>query len=140
MMYEFPPQPAGLATQGSLLHRGLREMGVECAAVHLSGSIEKEWMYRCFKPDVAIGVGFWGQLPELLIHPRKFGVVPIPWLVADGWVANYQDELNSLKLVLTTSNWVKEAYTRDGVDPDRMVVLPVRSRTCVPNRETNPRA
>ena len=125
MMYEFPPPPAGLATQGALLHGGLQEIGVECAAVHLSGNLEKEWMYRCFRPDVAIGVGYWGQLPELLIHPRKFGVEPVPWLVADGWVANYQDELNSLRLILATSGWVKETYIRDGVDGDRIVVLPV---------------
>jgi len=125
MMYEFPAPPAGLATQGALLYRGLQEIGIECRAVHLSGDLEKEWIYRCFQPDVAIGVGYWGQLPELLVHPRKFGVEPIPWLVADGWVANYQRELNSLELILATSGWVKEAYTRDGVDPHRMVVLPV---------------
>lgn len=125
MMFEHPAPPAGLATQGDLLYRGLRENGVECAPVHLLGTLEKEWIYRCFKPDVAIGVGYWGQLPELVIHPRKFGVEPVPWLVADGWVANYQRELNSLELILTTSGWVKEAYTRDGVDQHRMVVLPV---------------
>lgn len=125
MMYEFPPPPAGLATQGALLYSGLQEIGVECAPVHLSGNLEKEWLYRCFRPDVAIGVGYWGQIPELVTHPRRFGVEPIPWLVADGWVANYQHELNSLELILATSNWVKEAYTRDGVDGHRMVVLPV---------------
>ena len=124
-MYEFPPPPAGLATQGALLYSGLQEIGVECAPVHLSGNLEKEWLYRCFRPDVAIGVGYWGQIPELVTHPRGFGVEPIPWLVADGWVANYQHELNSLELILATSNWVKEAYTRDGVDGHRMVVLPV---------------
>ena len=125
MMYEYPSPPAGLATQGALLYRGLREIGVECAPVHLAGNLEKEWMYRCFQPDVAIGVGYWGQLPELLIHPRKFGVEPIPWLVADGWVANYQRELNSLRLILATSGWVKEAYERDGVSPGKMVVQPI---------------
>ncbi|MCL5104614.1 MAG: glycosyltransferase family 4 protein [Armatimonadetes bacterium] len=125
MMYEYPSPPAGLATQGALLYRGLQEIGVECAPVHLAGDLEKQWLYRCFKPDVAIGVGYWGQLPELVLHPRKFGVEPIPWLVADGWVANYQDELNSLRLILTTSGWVKEAYVRDGVSPDRMVVQPI---------------
>lgn len=125
MMYEFPAPPAGLATQGALLCRGLQEIGVEVESVHLSGNLEKEWLYKCFRPDVAIGVGYWGQLPDLVIHPLKFGIEPIPWLVADGWVANYQHELNSLQLVLATSGWVKEAYVRDGVDPRKMVVLPV---------------
>ncbi|MEN6370551.1 MAG: glycosyltransferase family 4 protein [Armatimonadota bacterium] len=125
MIYEHPAPPAGLATQGALLYRGLKEIGVECAPVHIEGGLEKEWMYKCFRPDVAIGVGFWGQLPELVIHPLKFGVEPIPWLVADGWVANYHRELNSLKLILATSGWVKEIYERDGIDADRLVVQPI---------------
>jgi glycosyltransferase involved in cell wall biosynthesis len=125
MLYEYPPPPAGLATQGDLLYRGLREVGVECVPVHLTGNMEKEWLYKTYKPDVAIGVGWWGQMPELVIHPRRFGVEAVPWLVADGWVANYHSELNSLPLILTTSAWVMEAYVRDGVSPDKMVVQPI---------------
>ena len=114
ILFEYPPPPAGLATQGALLHRGLREIGVECAPAHRSGSLQKEWLYRTYKPTVAIGVGWWGQVPELVMHPRSFGIEAVPWLVADGWVGNYQDELNSLPLILTTSTWVKETYIRDG--------------------------
>ena len=125
LLYEYPPPPAGLATQGHLLYRGLRELELDCLPVHLTGTLQKEWLYEWFKPDIAIGVGFWGQMPDLVIHPRRFGIEPVPWLVADGWVANYQTELNSLPLILTTSGWVKEAYVRDGVSPDRMVVQPI---------------
>ena len=125
LLYEYPPPPAGLATQGHLLYRGLRELGLDCMPAHLTGSLQKEWLYQWFKPDVAIGVGYWGQMPELVIHPRRFGVEAVPWLVADGWVANYQNELNSLPLILTTSAWVKETYVRDGVSPERMVVQPI---------------
>lgn len=125
MLYEYPPPPAGLATQGDLLYRGLREIGVDCHPAHRTADLEKEWLYRNYKPDVVIGVGWWGQLPELVIHPMKFGIEPIPWLVADGWVADYQSELNSLRLILATSSWVKEAYVRDGVSPHRMVVQPI---------------
>lgn len=125
MLYEYPAQPAGLATQGDLLYRGLREVGAEAVPAPRTGSLQKEWLYRCFKPDVAIGVGWWGQVPELVIHPCQFGVQAVPWLVADGWVANYQDVLNSLPLIMTTSGWVKEAYVRDGVSSDRMVSQPI---------------
>lgn len=125
MLYEYPAQPAGLSTQGDLLHRGLREIGVDALAAHRSGGLQKEWLYRWYKPDVAVGVGWWGYLPELVIHPKSFGIEPVPWLVADGWVANYQDELNSLPLILATSEWVREAYVRDGVSADRMVVQPI---------------
>ena len=125
LLYEYPPPPAGLATQGDLLYRGLREIGVDCLPAPQTGTLQKEWVYRCYRPNVAIGVGWWGRIPELVIHPRKFGVEAVPWLVADGWVANYQAELNALPLILTTSSWVKEAYARDGVSPDRMVVQPI---------------
>ena len=125
LLYEYPPPPAGLATQGHLLYRGLREIGVDCFPAHHSGNLQKEWIYRCQKPDVAIGVGFWGQLPELVLHPREHGIQAVPWLVADGWVANYQEVLNTLPLILTTSKWVMETYIRDGVSADRMVVQPI---------------
>jgi glycosyltransferase involved in cell wall biosynthesis len=141
MLYEYPAQPAGLATQGDLLYHGLREVGADAVPAPRSGNLQKEWLYRCYKPDVAIGVGWWGQVPELVIHPRRFGVQAVPWLVADGWVANYQDVLNSLPLILTTSGWVKEAYVRDGVSPDRMVSQPIGCDTesFVPLPRNHPR-
>ncbi len=122
MLYEYPAPPAGLATQGDLLYRGLKEIGVDCVPVHRTADLEKEWLYQYYKPDIAIGVGWWGQMPELVIHPLKFGVEPVPWLVADGWVANYQKELNSLRLIMTTSSWVSETYIRDGVMSERLAV------------------
>lgn len=125
MLYEYPPPPAGLATQGDLLYRGLTALGIDCMPAPQTGSLQKECLYRNFMPNVAIGVGFWGQLPELVIHPRRHGIQAVPWLVADGWVANYQKELNSLPLILATSRWVKETYIRDGVSGDRIVVQPI---------------
>ncbi|MDO8589283.1 MAG: glycosyltransferase family 4 protein [Armatimonadota bacterium] len=125
ILYEYPPPPAGLATQGDLLYRGLREIGEDCKPVHLTTDLQKEWMYRWYRPDVAVGVGWWGQIPSLVLHPRKFGIEAVPWLVADGWVANYQDVLNSLPLLLTTSRWVLDTYVRDGVSPKNMVSFPI---------------
>lgn len=121
LLYEYPPQPAGLSTQGDLLRRGLEEIGVDCRPAPRSGNLQKEWLYECYKPDVAIGIGWWGNVPELVTHPRQFGIQAVPWLVADGWVANYQEELSSLPLILTTSDWVTENYRRDGVRPNNMV-------------------
>jgi glycosyltransferase involved in cell wall biosynthesis len=60
-----------------------------------------------------------------VLHPQKYGVQPVPWLVADGYIANYQEVLNALPLILVTSNWVKEMYVRDGIHGDRIEVLPV---------------
>jgi alpha-maltose-1-phosphate synthase len=125
VLYEYPPPPAGLATQGDLLYRGLLRNGEDAKPVHLTTELQKEWMYRWYKPDVAVGVGWWGQLPSLVMHPQKFGIQAVPWLVADGWVANYQDLLNSLPLILTTSQWVLDTYVRDGVSPKNMVSMPI---------------
>jgi len=125
VLYDYPPSPGGLATQGDLLYRGLSEMGVDVRAVHFESAQEKEWYYRWYKPDVVVGVGYWGHTPQLILHPQRYGVQPVPWLVADGYIANYQEVLNELPLILVTSNWVKEMYVRDGINGDKIEVLPV---------------
>lgn len=125
VLYDYPPSPGGLATQGDLLFRGLRELGVEAHAVHFESATEKEWYYRWFEPDVVVGVGYWGHTPHIILHPQRYGVQAVPWLVADGYIANYMEVLNGLPLILVTSNWVKETYIRDGVNPDIIEVLPV---------------
>ncbi len=125
VLYDYPPSPGGLATQGDLLYKGLLEMGVDVHAVHFESVQEKEWYYRWFKPDIVVGVGYWGHTPHLILHPQRYGIQPVPWLVADGYIANYQEILNELPLILVTSNWVKEMYVRDGIKPDNIEVLPV---------------
>jgi glycosyltransferase involved in cell wall biosynthesis len=125
VLTEYPAPAAGLALQGELLCRGLREMGVDVYPVHLESSLEKEWYYRWFQPDVVVGVGFWGHIPNLVLHPQKFGMKAVPWLVADGYIAEHRDVLNALPLIMVTSNWVKEVYVRDGIRGDNIVVLPV---------------
>jgi len=125
ILYDYPPSPGGLATQGDLLYKGLIELGVDAHAVHIDSAQEKEWYYRWFKPDVVVGVGYWGHVPQLVLHPQRHGIQPVPWLVADGYIANYQEILNELPLILVTSNWVKEMYVRDGINGDKIEVLPV---------------
>lgn len=125
ILYDYPPSPGGLATQGDLLYKGLLELGVDAHAVHIDSAQEKEWYYRWFKPDVVVGVGYWGHVPQLVLHPQIHGIQPVPWLVADGYIANYQEILNELPLILVTSNWVKEMYVRDGINGEKIEVLPV---------------
>jgi glycosyltransferase involved in cell wall biosynthesis len=125
LLYDYPPSPGGLATQGDLLYRGLLSLGIDVHAVHLESAQEKEWYYRWFEPDVVVGVGYWGHTPQLVLHPQRFGRLAVPWLVADGYIANYQEVLNELPLILVTSHWVKEMYVRDGISGDNIEVLPV---------------
>jgi glycosyltransferase involved in cell wall biosynthesis len=141
LLYDYPPSPGGLATQGDLLYRGLVEMGVDAQAVHFESAQEKEWYYRWFEPNVVVGVGYWGHTPQLILHPQRYGVQPVPWLVADGYIANYQEVLNALPLILVTSNWVKEMYVRDGINGDNIEVLPVGCDTdaFIPHSKDDPK-
>ena len=141
VLYEYPPSPGGLATQGDLLYKGLIELGVDAHAVHLESALEKEWYYHWFKPDVVVGIGYWGHTPQLVLHPLRYGVQPVPWLVADGYIANYQEVLNDLPLILVTSNWVKDMYVRDGINGDKIEVLPVGcpTDTFIPHDRNDPK-
>jgi starch synthase len=104
LLYDYPASPGGLATQGDLLYRGLTQMGIDAHAVNFESAQEKEWYYRWFEPDVVVGVGYWGHTPHLVLHPQRYGVHAVPWLVADGYIANYQEVLNALPLIIKTSN------------------------------------
>ncbi len=141
LLYDYPASPGGLATQGALLHRGLEELGVDVHSVHFESALEKEWYYRWFKPDVVVGIGYWGHTPDLVLHTQKNGMLAVPWLVADGYMANYRSTLNELPLMLVTSNWVKEVFVRDGMDGDNIHVLPVGcdTDTFIPRDRSDPR-
>jgi starch synthase len=125
VLYTYPPAPGGLATQGDLLYKGLLAIGVDAHAAHLKSDLEKEWYYRWFKPDVVVGIGFWGDTPDIILHPQRFGIRAVPWILADGYVANYRDVLDAMPLILVTSDWVRETFIRDGVRGDHTVTLPI---------------
>ena len=125
IQYAYPPEPDGLSLQGHYLYLGMKANGEDVLPCNPGSELEREWKFRSFRPDVAIGVGYWGNTPELVVDPLKYGIVPVPWLVADGWVANYHGILESLPLVLTTSEWVKKTYQRDGLSGKNMVSMPI---------------
>lgn len=141
VLYDYPPSPAGLATQGNLLDRGLQELGIDVHSVHFESGQEKEWYYRWFEPDVVVGVGYWGHTPHLVLHPQRYGVQAVPWLVADGYMANYHEVLEALPLILVTSRWVKSVYIRDGLSGKNIELLPVGCDTdsFVPRDKNDPK-
>lgn len=125
VLYDYPHSSGGLAAQGNLLYKGLLHLGVDAHAVNFESPQEKEWYYRWFEPDVVVGIGYWGHTPHIILHPQRYGAQAVPWLVADGYIANYQEALDSLPLIFVTSTWVKETYIRDGIKGDNIEVLPV---------------
>ncbi len=141
LLYYYPPCPSGLATQGQLLHKGLVQIGVDVHAAHYESEQEKEWYYRWFRPDAVVGVGYWGHVPHLVLHPQRHGLRPVPWLVADGYLAEYQEVLNNLPLIFVTSRWVRSVYTRDGLAGGNIEVLPVGCDTedFLPREPTDPK-
>jgi len=141
LLYDYPPSPAGLATQGHLLHRGLEELGIDVHSVNFESAVEKEWYYRWFEPDIIVGVGYWGHTPHLVLHPQRYGIMAVPWLVADGYMANYREILEGLPLILVTSNWVKKVYMRDGLSGKNIEVLPVGCDTdsFIPREKSDPK-
>ena len=129
ILHAYPVEPDGLSIQGNLLYKGFKELGqeleVEVMPCHYRPSFQKEWLLDAWQPDLAIGIGSWSYSPDIIFSPQRKGILPIPWFVANGWVANYHQELGQLPLTFTTSNWVTEAFKRDGVDTTNYRMLPI---------------
>jgi glycosyltransferase involved in cell wall biosynthesis len=121
VLYPYPPEADGQSLQGHYLYKGLVHHGVKATPCHFMESVQKEFYLKHLKPDVSFGVGFWGNVPEVIRDPLKYRVRPVPWFNADGWVANYHTDFESLELMFTTSEWVKSLYKRDGVDVSKIV-------------------
>jgi len=125
VLYAYPPEPDGQSLQGHYLMLGMKQNGEDVIPCDPENNLGKRWIYKALKPDVAIGIGFWGDVPRMVLDPQKKGITPVPWFNADGWVANYHDVLDELPLVVATSNWVRDTYIRDGVSGKNMKVLPI---------------
>jgi len=123
VLYAYPPEPDGQSLQGELLRRGILNYKHEAIPCHFKDSLQKQFYMKYVKPEISFGIGFWGNVPDIIQEPLKYGIKPVPLFNSDGWVANYQDEFNKLDLMFTTSKWVKDVYKRDGTDVSKMVPM-----------------
>ncbi len=141
VLFPYPVESDGQSLQGYYLYKGLLEQGVDAKPCHFKDSIQKEFYLRHWKPDVVIGIGFWGNVPEIVKEPLKWGVTTVPWFNADGWVANYKEEFNKLPLMFTTSEWVKDVYRRDGVDVSKIhsMHIGIDSNLFIPEKDEKKR-
>lgn len=125
LLYPYEYEFSALTLQARLLEKGLKELSHEVVCMYCGFEFSKRIEYDNFKPDVVIGVGFWGDTPRLIMEPMKKGFMAVPWFNADGWVANYHSFLDNLPLILVTSDWVRQTYIRDGVKGDNIYVAHV---------------
>jgi glycosyltransferase involved in cell wall biosynthesis len=125
ILYAYPPEPDGQSLQGDLLFRGILNSNNQAVPCHFKESLQKTFYLKHYKPDVCFGIGFWGNVPEIVQEPLKHGITPVPWFNSDGWVPNYQREFDKLELMFTTSQWVKDIYKRDGTDVSKIVPMPI---------------
>ena len=140
VFYAYPPEPDGQSLQGHSLYLGIKNLGIEAIPCHFKDSMQKQYYLKYLKPDVAFGIGFWGNVHDVVKAPLKYGVTPVPWFNADGWVANYKKEFESLPLMFTTSSWVKSIYERDGIDVSKIVPMHIGIDTDMFRPTYNPNA
>ena len=138
VLYAYPPEPDGQSLQGDLLCKGILNSGDEAVPCHFRESAQKTFYLKYLKPDVSFGVGFWGNVPEIIREPLRYGVKPVPWFNADGWVANYQEEFDNLDLMFTTSEWVRQIYKRDGNNVSKIVPMHIGIDTNLFKPTNNP--
>ena len=126
LLYEYPPLPAGLATQGDLLYRGLRELGIETQAAHWESAAGEGMVLPLVCPRCRAGGGVLGVYAGLSSCTRSSSACarcPGWWPMATS--PTIREVLNELPLILVTSSWVKQVYVRDGIRPETIEVLPV---------------
>jgi glycosyltransferase involved in cell wall biosynthesis len=108
--------------QASALAEGFRRIGVDQLTLRID-DFPAQKLSR-FRPDVVIGVGSWHSYDDFVVQPSRMGYCCVPWIVSDDAMTKHVEAYNRLPLFLTTSPYCRTVFIRDGIQPERLAVVP----------------
>lgn len=109
--------------QAEALALGLKQIGVDFKMVLITEVEKSDDIYREYKPDLVVGVGSWHKYYEFVKKPMSLGIKVLPWIVSDDLIDDYIEGYNQLDLILTTSNYCKNVFIRDGIKSEKIKIL-----------------
>jgi len=112
----------GFVNQAEALAKGLSQLKIDNELIRYTENFSEKLIVN-YQPTVVVGVGSWHSYPELVNIPKNLGFNVMPWFVSDDKVDNYINELNQLDYFLTTSNYCKSIFVRDGIEEKRIKVI-----------------
>jgi starch synthase len=108
--------------QAKALAKGLSQLNIDNELIRYTENFS-EGLITKYQPTTVIGVGSWHSYPELVSTPQKMGFHVMPWFVSDDKVESFIKELNQLDFFLTTSNYCKNIFVRDGINEKKIKVV-----------------
>jgi len=109
--------------QAEALALGLKQIGADFKMVLITEVEKSDKIYDEYKPDLVVGVGSWHKYNEFVKKPLSLGIKVLPWIVSDDLIDDFVDGYNQLDLILTTSNYCKKVFVRDGIKPEKIKIL-----------------
>ncbi len=109
--------------QAEALALGLKQIGADFKMVLITEVEKSDKIYEEYKPDLVVGVGSWHKYNEFVKKPLSLGIKVLPWVVSDDLIDDHIEGYNQLDLILTTSNYCKEVFVRDGIKPEKIKIL-----------------
>lgn len=108
--------------QAKALAKGFQKIGVTALVLRINIFPTAE--LKRFHPNVVVGVGSWHSYDHFVARPKRLGYRCVPWIVSDDAVTENVDNYNKLPYFLTTSNYCRSVFIRDGLKPKKLEVVP----------------
>src|ERR1700737_1537821 len=113
--------------QGRSLQRALKASGAHTELLFAGSSpadITHTPDLRPYRDHLIITIGSWQDYDRLIKPALEIGCKVLPWVVSDAAVDKAAvDKLNQLPWFLTTSEYCRDIFIRDGINPHKVRVL-----------------